>query len=336
MTSAVQSARPGRSCPPSYGYSPAALARPAEFATEVMYVVGGLYGNEAALAEIERMAACEGTTVRIVFNGDFHWFDASPKSFLAITEGVARHTALRGNVETEIAAADEENGCGCAYPESVPDDDVARSNAILGELRRTARTAEHHVPGLVNRLALLPMHAIATVNGARIAIVHGDAWALAGWGFAHDELHGSDEHERLRSAFEHAAVDGFASSHTCLPALKTLDTPLGERFVINNGAAGMPNFRGTRYGLITRVATVPVPGALSSERIYGADIADLYVDALAVRFNADAWQRQFDSIWPRGSAAAISYRRRIVDGPDFSIANALGRTAAAASIAQAA
>ena len=40
----------GRSCPPSYGYSPRVLARAAEIDAEVLYVIGGLYGNLLALS----------------------------------------------------------------------------------------------------------------------------------------------------------------------------------------------------------------------------------------------------------------------------------------------
>ncbi len=47
----------------------------------------------------------------------------------------------------------------------------------------------------------------------------------------------------------------------------------------------MPNFANTRYGVITRLATLPVPRALAAARLYGADVAGVYVDALAVRFD---------------------------------------------------
>lgn len=332
----MTASRPGRGCPPDYGYAPSALARPPDFSTDVLYVVGGLYGNLRALAEIERMAALESEPVRIVFNGDAHWFDAAPDVFAAVERGIARHTALRGNVETEIAADDDRNGCGCAYPESVPDGDVARSNQIIAELRRAARTAERAEPGLIARLASRPMHAVVSIDGARVAVVHGDAWSLAGWRFAHYALFDDQESARLCAAFEQAAVDGFASTHTCLPALRLFDTALGERFVINNGAAGMPNFRGTRHGLITRLAALPVPAAVAAARVYGADAAGLYVDALAVHFDANAWSQQFSALWPHGSAAAVSYGARIVDGPDFSLDDALGRTRAAACSALAA
>jgi hypothetical protein len=291
----------------------------------VLYVAGGLYGNRFALAEIERMASCETVPAHIIFNGDFHWFDADAENFAHIDDAVARHTALRGNVETELAGDDEANGCGGAYPEAVPDQDVERSNAILNRLRTAARRVDAISPGVRARLAALPMHLVAEVGDTRIGIVHGDGWALAGWRFAHDSLHNTEAKRALGALFELAALDGFASTHTCLPALKLFDTPLGERFVVNNGAAGMPNFSNTRYGLITRLALTPVPPALAACRLYGADVGAVYVDALAVRFDARAWTEEFEQLWPEQSAAYVSYRHRIVNGPDFSIDDALGR-----------
>ena len=57
-----------------------------------------------------------------------------------------------------------------------------------------------------------------------------------------------------REAFARAGVRAFASSHTCLPVLQCFE---GDHAVVNNGAAGMPNFRGTRYGLATRISAAP-------------------------------------------------------------------------------
>jgi hypothetical protein len=169
------------------------------------------------------------------------------------------------------------------------------------------------------------MHAVAQVGGARIGIVHGDAWSLAGWRFAHDRLHADTSDGTLDAALALAAVDGFASSHTCAPALKT--TTRG--FVINNGAAGMANFRGTTHGVITRIGTRALPAALEPQRLYG--LSDwiqgrpCVVDALKVEFDLAAWLRLFDACWPDGSAGAVSYRPRIVGGSDFDIDHALGR-----------
>jgi hypothetical protein len=130
----------------------------------------------------------------------------------------------------------------------------------------------------------------------------------------------------LQRLFEQAAVDVFASSHTCLPALRLLDTVAGERAITNNGAAGMPNFLGDRSGLITRIAVEPVPASLASARRYGTELAGIYLDALQVRFDFAEWLARFDTVWPAGSDAAVSYRRRIIDGPQFTVDDALGRT----------
>ena len=58
---------------------------------------------------------------RLVFNGDFHWFGADPEIFARAQRQVLAHTALRGNVETELTAepvaTDEDAGCGCACPD---------------------------------------------------------------------------------------------------------------------------------------------------------------------------------------------------------------------------
>ena len=318
----------GRSCPAHYGYSPRVFARRPELVADTIYVIGGLYGNLPALDEIEKMAAAEPIRPQLVFNGDFHWFDASEPTFRQIQLRVlanTRHFALRGNVETEIASDNSEAGCGCAYPPSVPDNEVERSNAILDRLRELARSLCADADSTRRLLAELPTHAIALVGDARIAIVHGDAWSLAGWQFAHDALFDAGSQARLDEAFGLSAVDGFASTHTCLPALKRAAAAGRERFVVNNGAAGMPNFTGTRFGLITRISVRPIPAALDAARVYGADMAGVYVDAMAVNFDFDAWRAMFLEIWPAGSDAHLSYFERIVDGPAFTVDDALGR-----------
>jgi hypothetical protein len=315
---------PGRSCPPHYGYSPRVFARAPDLAADTLYAIGGLYGNPLALDEIDRMAALEAEPPRRVFNGDFHWFDAEPALFATVQRRVLAHVALRGNVETEIAGDDDAAGCGCAYPESVPDDDVERSNAILARLRGVAA----EVPGAREALARLPMHAVVQVGPLRVGIVHGDAWSLAGWRFAHDQLHEPAHEQSLQAAFELAAVDGYACSHTCAPALKATE----RGFVVNNGAAGMANFAGDASGLLTRISTRPLPPALEQARAFGLYERGVWVDALRIRFDAASWLERFDAIWPAGSPAAVSYRERIVRGPAFTIDHALGREIVTCSV----
>lgn len=330
-------ATPGRSCPAHYGYSPRVFARAPDVVADAVYVIGGLYGNALALDVIERMAAAERAAPRLIFNGDFHWFDAQADAFAEIQErvvgtgavGNSEHIALRGNVETEVAGDDAAAGCGCAYPESVPDADVERSNAILQRLRGVAHQAGPALGAPLHALASLPMHQVVAVNGARVGVVHGDAWSLAGWRFAHDALHAPERAAQIASAFELGAVDIFACSHTCAPALKCIATPRGEGYVINNGAAGMANFAGSSCGVITRIATRALPAALESQRLYGAQAHGVWIDALKVEFDLAAWLARFDAMWPAGSPAAVSYRDRITRGPSFTVAAALGRATAA-------
>jgi hypothetical protein len=304
---------PGRTCPADYRYDPAVLNRPPEIVTDVLYVVGGLYGNLAALEAVERLAEAERATV--VFNGDFHWFDAEPPWFAAIERRVTRHATLRGNVETEVARpADIGAGCGCAYPEAVDDGTVQRSNLILEELRSAARADDR------TRLGALPMHLVAAIGGMRVGIVHGDAGALAGWRFAHDALDDPANADWLDEVRRASGIDVFASTHTCLAALRDLALPSSRLTVINNGAAGMPNFCGTTFGLISRIATQPSP----HEPLYGLRRDGVFIDALALRYDTAAFLARFLARWPAGSPAHASYYRRITDGPDYPIASARG------------
>jgi hypothetical protein len=291
----------------SYRYSPRVFDREPEIRAEVLYVVGGLYGNVEALAALAALQSREAAPSTVVFNGDFHWFDVAPADFGAVAAFVARHPATRGNVETEIAGEDSGAGCGCAYPVDVSDAEVGRSNEILARLRETARSA----PAWRERLGALPMHLVARVGDARVGIVHGDAHSLAGWGFASDRLDDPSHARWLESAFRDARVDVFASTHTCLPALRAFDFGV----VSNNGAAGMPNHAGTRFGLLTRISRNAYRGF---DRMRGLESAGVHVDVLRIDYDHDAWVRRFLASWPESSAAHASYYRRIVEGPRFS------------------
>lgn len=300
--------RPGRTCPLSYRYSPRVFDREPQLVAETIYAVGGLYGNRDALDAILALAAAEPRPATLVFNGDFHWFDVDPLDFGHVDREVARHVAIRGNVETEVAQDASDAGCGCAYPADVSDDDVSRSNQILERLRETARS----VPHARERLAALPMHLTARVGDARVAIVHGDAGSLAGWGFAHDRLDAPAHARWVESAFRDARVDAFASTHTCLPALRSFEGGV----VANNGAAGMPNFDGTRFGLVTRISVSPSDGA---RRVFARQHAGAWIEGVRVDYDHTRWQRRFERDWPAGSAAHRSYFRRIVEGPRFAL-----------------
>jgi hypothetical protein len=308
-------AAPGRGCPLDYRYPPSVFRRAPDIVAETLYVIGGLYGNIEALDAILSMAAQESARPVLVFNGDFHWFDIDGTRFEAIDAVVHGHVALRGNVETEIARDDASAGCGCAYPETVSDDDVARSNAILDALRRTAKAR----PDARARLALLPMHAVARVGDARVGIVHGDAESLAGWRFDPAAMDRPEGAAWAARAFADAGVDVFASSHTCMPGLRAVAREPGPGWVVNNGAAGMANFAGTTHGLITRISLHAPSGPAP---LYGARSGSTRIDALPVVFDIGRWGAAFLRSWPAGSPAHASYWRRITEGPDWTIGRA--------------
>ena len=298
----------GRVCPVRYRYGPAAIAVAAENSADILYVIGGLYGNLPALDAIEAMAVAERACVTLCFNGDFNWFNVDDASFRAINERVLQHSAILGNVEAELGQPTDEAGCGCAYPENVDQGIVDRSNQIHAQLKETA--SRH--PDLLARIAGLPMVARYTVAGVRIGIVHGDAEALAGWRFDVAALDDPRERGWQAEAFAKAKVDVFASSHTCLPAMRRLD--LGSpKLVANNGAAGMPNASGANFGILTRISARESPHAA----LYGSRIGAVRVDSLAIRYDAARWQEQFLHNWPRDSAAWLSYFKRISDGPEY-------------------
>ena len=313
--------RPGRSCPLSYRYAPEALAHMAAIPAETLYVIGGLYGNRPALDWIEQRARRERGPVAMVFNGDFNWFNVDEVGFRAVNDAVLRRTALRGNVETELSGDGSNAGCGCAYPDFVGDDEVERSNRIMARLRAAARPFSD----LRARLGALPMTLAAEVGGLRVAIVHGDAESLAGWGFSREALREPAQRETVARWFAAARARVFASSHTCLPVLEAVATPGGRCVLANNGAAGMPNFSNTRFGLMTRIARDAAPDAL-----YGTRLEGVAIEAVPVEYNCARFEREFLSNWPAGSPAHESYFGRIRSGPGYRVEDAARDAAKAA------
>ncbi|MDP2759294.1 MAG: hypothetical protein Q8O64_02650 [Sideroxyarcus sp.] len=295
----------GRACPLHYRYGAAAIAQAPQRAAETLYVIGGLYGNLPALDAIETMAAAERQPLTLCFNGDFNWFNVDEASFREINERVLRHHATLGNVEAELRADSAAAGCGCAYPDEIAADFVERSNRIHARLKDTAM--QH--PDLLVQLAGLPMFARYRIGTVNVGVVHGDAESLAGWRFDTALPHEITQGDWLHNAFEQAAVDVFASTHTCLPALRHFTSP-HDKIVINNGAAGMPDFAGTRYGLLTRISRHPSP----HPALYGVTLRDVHIDALPIHYDSAQWLEQFLANWPENSPAWRSYFARISKG----------------------
>jgi hypothetical protein len=198
----------------------------------------------------------------------------------------------------------------------VNDAEVERSNEIITHLRTTAR---RH-PGLREHLVALPMYLVAEIAGMRVAIVHGDAESLAGWSFSQEALAAPGAPGRLTAHFERADVRVFASSHTCLPVATDCVSRQGRCVLINNGAAGMPNFERATCGLITRIASGASPRA---KPLYATRLDSLLIEALPVQYDPVRWLEQFSANWPPGTAAHQSYYRRITQGPRYALGQAV-------------
>lgn len=81
-----------------------------------------MYGNCFALAQIEKLMKLEKGNTKLIFNGDFNWFNIDDESFRQVNEFVLKHIAIRGNVEEEIMKLGQKDldvGCGCSYPSYV-------------------------------------------------------------------------------------------------------------------------------------------------------------------------------------------------------------------------
>jgi hypothetical protein len=299
----------GRTCPLAYRYRPEDLcAEPETLDADVIYVIGGLYGNPHALDEIERMALAEerlGRSVALVFNGDFNWFNASDPLFRDINERVLKHTVSLGNVDYELANPNDGAGCGCAYPEFVDQGVVERSNAIMERLQGTA--AVH--PDIQARLDALPRYRCLLFGGLKVLVLHGDPESLAGWGLAYEAFAEGNESE-LNGWFGRSGADVIACTHTCLPVLWSGEVDGCQRIVANNGSAGMGNLKSDPQGLITRIAL----GDYHDSSLAGLENHGVSVSLRPVGFDLEAWLADFDQLWPAGSAAAESYRNRLVSG----------------------
>ena len=302
---------PGRRCPLGYRYGATALAGPASLQVDTLWIAGGLYGNPEALATLLDLYESEPGSKALVFNGDFHWFDVAREDFVHVNAAVLQHHATRGNVETELAFPSPDTGCGCGYPDWVGDLEVERSNRMIERLRAVVAP----LPDIRRALAALPMYLVAEVGGERVGIVHGDADSLAGWAFSQETLGTQAGIDAAHAVFAAAKARIFASSHTCLPVLQSVGD---ARVVVNNGAAGMPNFSGTRFGVAARISVRPRAGAL-----YGARAGALEVEARPIAYDHAAWRARFLASWPPGSDAHASYFSRIENGPRYELASAV-------------
>ena len=309
----------GRVCPVDYHLDQKVWANEPEpeHRFDTLFVIGGLYGNPFAGEAVQAMAAAERARlgkdgrVGVVYNGDMHWFDRTPDAFARIEELAQEGIPLVGNVEAEIRRdSDVGVGCGCAYPDCTDDASVSRSNRI----HRMMRDAVRRHPELIAPMKDRPAHMVAQVGACKVGITHGDEKLLGGWDCSLEQLEQVMRQAELSDFLVRNHLDILATTHTCAAAAMKLASGV----VINNGAAGLPTFKDQHFGIATRIAKTP-----SDDALYRAQRKGIYVEAVPVRYDHEAFLTWFDDLWPHRSPAQISYRDRIVNGPDCFIADAL-------------
>lgn len=293
----------GRVCPVDYRIAPDAFRREPLLSCDTLYIVGGLYGNPFALDSLDSLVAAEEDTTLVVLNGDVHWFDRDAEDFSLIEQRTASYVPLVGNVELELRReSDVGVGCGCSYPDCFSDADVSRSNRIHAVLAAMVNENSH----LKERLQERPATEVVKVGDKKVAITHGDEKLVGGWDCSRESLQDVLRQDELNTWMEQNRVEVLATTHTCAPAALVLE----QGAIINNGAAGMPNFLGQKGGIITRVSKTPHPRAL-----YSTQRDDIFIEAVSLQYDDAAFLEWFDARWSALSPAAISYRDRIMQGP---------------------
>lgn len=308
----------GRVCPVDYLYRPEDLSRQTTTDADTLYVVGGMYGNPFALRAVKNIVSAEQDTaanVKLIFNGDFNWFNKSSEDFENINNQVLQNDALRGNVETEISRPGFGGGCGCGYPPSVSNEVVTWSNEIIDQLHQTA--TDH--PLIQQALQQLPMYRRYRIGGTTVNVVHGDCRSLAGWAFSRQNL--LAETDSVTNDAQASDAQIIACTHTCEPFATIVGSPDNPLAIINNGSAGMPNLNNGNYGIITRISTIPAPMTC----LYGTQVNSVHLDAIAVNYPQEALLDWFTTLWPAGTAAHRSYYKRLTTGTNQGLSQSLGR-----------
>ena len=293
----------GRNCSLEYILQKDWAKKSKKLEEEVIYIVGGLYGNRYALEIINKMAHDENA--KIVFNGDMHWFDIEKEDFLKIEELSKDSIKLLGNVEFELLNNTSSLGCGCNYPEDVSDGVVERSNIIHNMMKGNIKDDQ-----ILNDIKERSKTLVLDIFGKKIAITHGDEKSMSGWKCSNENLKLGSRKKELDNWFKENDIDILATTHTCLPVVYYN----GRNIVINNGAAGMANIQGETFGLFTRIAKNSHKKTIYSEYRDG-----LYVELVKVDFDIEKFKLWFEKVWPDDSPASISYKNRIINGTTLTI-----------------
>ena len=276
-------------------------------------VIGGLYGNMQSLKEIKKYEKNN----QLIFNGDFHWLNKKKEEFVAVQEFINNHIALKGNIEESLSNSKNFDNCNCDYPDYFPPEETIYSNEIFSQLKKTYLSCEdykNHFDQLGTQLY------IPIKNGPNIFITHGDLQSLSGWMFSVRSINKINKGKFLKF-FNKVNADVIISSHTCLPVFcHATDTNGEDKLLLNNGAAGMPNFRNKNFGIIIRISSSK---SIDEKVLYRKKIKNYFFEAIKLEYSNKNFIKEFLINWPSKSSGYKAYFDRISNGPSFDLSESM-------------
>ena len=260
-----------------------------------------------------RRRACHARArpaLTLVFSGDFNWFDIDDADFTRINTGAApsRHPRQR---------RDRADGCR-------PRRGLRLRLSGLREPGGRGSLQPHH--GAPRRHRAAPCHAGRAAGGA--ADDPGRAGRRGAGGadcMGMRRAWPAGASARRRSTRRRWRACSRPHRPTCSPP--ATPAPRWRRCSPRRGPGALFQQRRRRHAQFAGAIRARDPhrcrtGTAGLRVVYRTRVAGVHVEALAIDYDHAAWIGHFDASWPAGSPAALSYRKRIVEGPGYGRARA--------------
>ena len=277
--------------------------------SESVLIFGGPYGNLEATEAILAEAQSRGFAPKhIICTGDVAAYCADARATVDVVRFSGIHTIM-GNCEEALAFDGEDCACGFAPGsacELLSRQWFAHSRAQLDGDRRTW-------------MASLPRQLRLTVNGRRLAVIHGGATDSGRFIFA------STPATEKRAELDHLGVDGVIGGHCGLP----FTDAFGEALWHNAGAVGMPANDGTPkvwFSVISPIGDDIEISHLPLEYDHAASAAKMRDAGLPIAY-ARALE---DGLWP--SMEVLPRAERLLRGKALSPATTVWPAAYCGSV----
>ena len=93
-----------------------------------------------------------------------------------------------------------------------------------------------------------------------------------------------------------------------------------EKLLLNNGAAGMPNFKNKNFGIVIRISSGKSP---DEKVLYRKKVKNYFFEAIKLEYHNKNFIKEFLSNWPSKSSGHKAYFDRIINGPIYDLADSI-------------